>query len=100
MMQFHENRLLQIVLSPVVSEKVTLITEKRNQVAFRVLKDATKAEIRAAVELLFKVKVDHVRVLNVEGKVQRSGRFTGRRKSWKKAYISLAKGHSIDFAMQ
>lgn len=96
MTQFAENRLLQVLLAPVVSEKATFAGEKNEQIVFRVVKDATKAEIKAAIELLFKVKVEGVQVLNVKGKTKRFGRFTGSRKGWKKAYISLVSGQEID----
>lgn len=98
MTQFAENRLLQIILAPVVSEKATFAGEKNEQVVLRVVKDATKAEIKAAVELLFKVQVEGVQVLNVKGKTKRFGRFTGTRKGWKKAYVSLVPGQEIDLA--
>ncbi len=98
MTQFAENRLLQIILAPVVSEKATFAGEKNEQVVFRVAKDATKDEIKAAVELLFKVKVEGVQVLNVKGKAKRFGRFMGQRKGWKKAYVSLVAGQEIDLA--
>ena len=98
MTQFAVNRLLQVILAPVVSEKATFAGEKHEQVVFRVVKDATKAEIKAAVELLFKVKVNGVQVLNVKGKTMRFGRFTGSRKGWKKAYVSLVPGQEIDLA--
>ncbi|BCL74268.1 50S ribosomal protein L23 [Jeongeupia sp. HS-3] len=98
MTQFTENRLLQVLLAPVVSEKTTFVAEKNEQVVFRVSVDATKAEIKAAVELLFKVKVEGVTVLNVKGKGKRFGRFVGRRKDWKKAYVSLAAGQELDLA--
>lgn len=98
MTQFAENRLLQVLLAPVVSEKATFAGEKNEQVVFRVVKDATKAEIKAAVELLFKVQVEGVQVLNVKGKTKRFGRFTGQRKGWKKAYISLVPGQDIDLS--
>ncbi len=98
MTQFAENRLLQIILAPVVSEKATFAGEKNEQVVLRVAKDATKAEIKAAVELLFKVKVEAVQVLNVKGKTKRFGRFMGQRKGWKKAYVSLVAGQEIDLA--
>ncbi|SFO02998.1 large subunit ribosomal protein L23 [Formivibrio citricus] len=96
MTQFAENRLLQVLLAPVVSEKATFAGEKNEQIVFRVVKDATKAEIKAAIELLFKVKVEGVQVLNVKGKTKRFGRFSGTRKGWKKAYISLVPGQEID----
>jgi large subunit ribosomal protein L23 len=98
MTKFAENRLLQVLLAPVVSEKATLAGEKNEQVVFRVVKDATKAEIKAAVELLFKVQVEGVQVLNVKGKTKRFGRFNGQRKGWKKAYISLVAGQDIDLS--
>ena len=98
MTQFAENRLLQIILAPVVSEKATFAGEKNEQVVLRVVKDATKAEIKAAVELLFKVQVEGVQVLNVKGKTKRFGRFNGQRKGWKKAYISLVPGQDIDLS--
>lgn len=98
MTQFAENRLLQVLLAPVVSEKATFAGEKNEQVVFRVVKDATKAEIKAAVELLFKVQVEGVQVLNVKGKTKRFGRFNGQRKGWKKAYISLVPGQDIDLS--
>jgi large subunit ribosomal protein L23 len=94
---FSEERLLQVIEAPVVSEKSTFVADKNEQVVFRVAVDATKPEIKAAVELVFKVKVDNVQTLNVKGKVKRSGRFMGRRKSTKKAFVSLAPGQEINF---
>ncbi|MGH8599404.1 MAG: 50S ribosomal protein L23 [Burkholderiales bacterium] len=91
-------RLMQVVLAPVVSEKSTLVADKRNQTVFRVVRDATKPEIKAAVELLFKVQVAAVTVSNVKGKVKRSGRVNGRRSHWKKAFVSLKPGQEINFA--
>uniref|UniRef100_UPI0033425C9C 50S ribosomal protein L23 n=1 Tax=Castellaniella defragrans TaxID=75697 RepID=UPI0033425C9C len=90
-------RLMQIILAPVVTEKSTLVAEKHNQVAFRVVADATKPEIKAAVELLFKVEVDSVQVANRKGKEKRTGRFIGRRRNERKAYVSLKAGQEIDF---
>ncbi len=92
------NRLMQVLIAPIVSEKSTNIAEKNNQVAFRVLQDATKEEIKAAVELLFKTKVASVQVLNQKGKTKRFGRFEGRRRNVRKAYVSLAAGEEINFA--
>ncbi|WP_203571236.1 MULTISPECIES: 50S ribosomal protein L23 [Deefgea] len=97
-MKIAENRMLQVILAPVVSEKGTMIAEKAEQVVFRVSTDATKAEIKAAVELLFKVKVEAVNVVNVKGKTKRFGRTNGRRKDWKKAYVSLVSGQELDLA--
>lgn len=91
-------RLMQVLVAPIVSEKSTMLADKRNQVAFRVLQDATKPEIKAAVELLFKVRVESVQVLNRAGKAKRFGRFQGRRRNVRKAYVSLAPGQEINFA--
>ena len=96
----NQERLTRIILGPVISEKATLVGELRKQVVFEVLPDATKAEIKAAVELLFKdqkVQVGAVNVLNVKGKEKRHGRFVGRRKSIKKAYVSLVGDSDINF---
>lgn len=94
----NQERLTQVILAPVVSEKSTLVADKYEQVVFKVATDATKPEVKAAVELLFNVKVDSVQILNVKGKVKRFGRFTGRRSDWKKAYVSLTPGQEIDFS--
>ncbi len=90
-------RLMQVLLAPTVSEKSTFVGEKNNQVVFRVAQDATKPEIKAAVELLFKVQVKGVQVSNVKGKEKRFGRFMGRRRNWKKAYVCLMPGQEINF---
>jgi large subunit ribosomal protein L23 len=90
-------RLLQVILAPVVTEKATLLAEKNQQIAFRVAPDATKPEIKAAVEMLFKVEVESVQVLNRKGKEKRFGRFVGRRRNERKAYVSLKEGQEIDF---
>ncbi|OFZ96602.1 MAG: 50S ribosomal protein L23 [Betaproteobacteria bacterium RIFCSPLOWO2_02_67_12] len=89
---------MNLVLAPVVSEKSTRVADKDRQYVFRVLDGATKPEIRAAVELLFKTKVESVTVANVKGKARRFGRFAGRRRNWKKAYVRLAAGQEINFA--
>jgi large subunit ribosomal protein L23 len=91
-------RLMLVLLAPVVSEKSTFVGEKANQVVFRVARDATKPEIKAAVEHLFKVQVKSVQVANVKGREKRFGRFIGRRNHWKKAYVALAGGQEISFA--
>jgi large subunit ribosomal protein L23 len=91
-------RLMQVLVAPIVSEKSTMVAEKNNQVAFRVLQDATKPEIKAAVGLLFKVEVESVQVLNQAGKAKRFGRFNGRRRNVRKAYVSLKAGQEINFA--
>ncbi len=90
-------RLMQILLAPHVSEKAVRITEKNNQYVFKVLPDATKLEIKQAVELLFKVEVENVQVVNTKGKNKRFGRFEGKRSDWKKAYIGLKAGFDINF---
>jgi large subunit ribosomal protein L23 len=90
-------RLMQVLLAPIVSEKSTMLADKNNQVAFRVLQGATKPEIKAAVELLFKVEVESVQVLNQAGKAKRFGRFNGRRRNVRKAYVCLKPGQEINF---
>jgi large subunit ribosomal protein L23 len=90
--------LLQVILAPVISEKATMLADKREQVIFRVATTATKPEIKAAVELLFKVQVKAVTVLNVKGKTKRFGRFNGSRASWKKAFVCLQPGQELNFA--
>jgi large subunit ribosomal protein L23 len=94
----NQERLMKVILAPVVSEKSTFVADKHEQVIFRVLNGATKPEIKAAVELMFKVQVDSVQVVNVRGKEKRHGRFTGRRRGWKKAYVCLKPGQEINFA--
>lgn len=92
-----EERLLKVLLAPVISEKATFVAERNEQVVFRVASDATKPEIKAAVELLFKVQVQSVQVLNREGKQKRSGRFAGRRNHTRQAYVCLKSGQEINF---
>jgi large subunit ribosomal protein L23 len=94
----NQERLMKVLIGPIVSEKSTMVADKNEQVAFRVLQDATKPEIKAAVELLFKVQVESVQVLNTSGKTKRFGRFIGRRRNVRKAYVSLAPGQEINFA--
>jgi large subunit ribosomal protein L23 len=91
-------RLMQVLLAPVVSEKSTYVADKANHYVFRVASDATKPEIKAAVEFMFKTKVKSVSVLNVRGKEKRFARFIGRRNHWKKAYVALQPGQEITFA--
>ena len=93
-----KERLMSVLVAPHVSEKAALVAEKGNQVVFRVARDATKPEIKAAVELMFEVKVDAVQVVNVAGKAKRFGGRPGRRSDFKKAYVKLALGQTIDFA--
>lgn len=92
-----DERLYQVILRPVITEKSTIAADKRRQIVFAVLPDATKHEVRQAVEKLFDVKVDRVQVVNVRGKVKRFGRIPGKRSDWKKAYVRLQEGHDIDF---
>lgn len=96
--QMNEERLLQVILAPVISEKATMLADKREQVIFRVATNATKPEIKAAVELLFKVEVKSVQVANVKGKNKRFGRFMGKRSDWKKAFVALKPGQELNFA--
>lgn len=90
-------RMHQIILAPLISEKATRVAEKHNQAVFKVARNAQKAEIKEAVEKLFNVKVTAVQTLVAKGKTKRVGRFQGRRSDWKKAYVSLAEGQEIDF---
>ena len=91
-----EARLMNILRAPVVSEKSTLVREKTNTIVFKVLPNATKKEIKVAVESILNVKVDSVRTLNVHGKARRTARGIGRRSDWKKAYVTLADGQNLD----
>ncbi|MFM8760028.1 MAG: 50S ribosomal protein L23 [Polynucleobacter victoriensis] len=93
-----QDRLLQVILAPQITEKATYVADKNQQIAFKVRTDATKPEIKAAVELVFKVEVQSVTVANVKGKQKRAGRIMGRRSDWKKAYVSLKPGQEINFA--
>ncbi|HET8817610.1 MAG TPA: 50S ribosomal protein L23 [Pseudidiomarina sp.] len=92
-----EERLLQVILAPHVSEKSTMTAETANTVVFKVAKNATKPEIKAAVEKLFEVEVEGVRTVNVKGKTKRTGMRFGKRSDWKKAYVTLKEGADIDF---
>lgn len=96
----NQERLLKIILAPHISEKATYIGEKNNQTIFRVLSDATKKEIKDAIELLWKeqkIEVKNVQTINVKGKRKRVGRFIGRRSDWKKAIISIEKDQELSF---
>jgi large subunit ribosomal protein L23 len=93
-----DNRLAQVLVAPIVSEKATAVAEKNNQVMFKVLRDATKPEIKAAVELLFKVEVESVQTVIQKGKVKKFGRSIGRRDHVKKAYVSLKAGQELNFS--
>ena len=92
-----EERLMKVLLAPVISEKATMFAEKNEQVVFLVTPDATKLEIKAAVEMMFKVQVESVQVVNRAGKIKRSGRFTGRRNHTRRAFVCLKPGQEINF---
>ncbi|MDA0680888.1 MAG: 50S ribosomal protein L23 [Proteobacteria bacterium] len=92
----HQERLMTVLQGPHLSEKSHFAAEK-NQIVFKVRTDATKSEIKAAVELLFEVEVEGVTVMNYQGKIKSHGTSKGRRVNWKKAYVRLAAGSQIDF---
>jgi len=94
----NDHSLMKVLLGPVISEKATMVAEKNEQVVFQVTRDANKSDVKQAVELLFKVQVDSVQVLNRKGKVKRFGRFTGHRRNERKAYVSLKDGQEINLA--
>ena len=93
-------RLMQVILAPYISEKGTFLGETHNQTIFKVVKNATKKEIKAAVELLWKdqkIEVEKVHTINVKGKRKRFGRYLGRRSNWKKAIVSIKEGQELSF---
>lgn len=92
-----QERLMEVLLEPRITEKSSMLADKHKQFVFKVLRDATKPEIKKAVELLFEVEVESVRVINVYGKVKRFGQMLGQRQDWKKAYVKLKPGFDIDF---
>ncbi len=96
--KFDEGRLMQVLVAPIVSEKATQVADKSNAVTFKVLQDATKLEIKAAVELMFKVQVKGVSVVNTKGKTKRFGRSVGRRDNIRKAYVMLQPGQELNFS--
>ena len=95
--KYDEGRLMQVLVAPIVSEKATQVAEQTNAVVFKVLRDASKPEIKAAVELMFKVQVKGVSVLNQKGKTKRFGKTVGRRDHVRKAYVTLAEGQELNF---
>jgi large subunit ribosomal protein L23 len=97
MNKFNQERLLQILLAPQISEKATYVADKNEQVIFFVASDATKPEVKAAVELMFKVEVESVQISIIKGKAKRFGRFNGRRSDAKKAFVCLKPGQEINF---
>ena len=94
--KFDEGRLMQLLVTPIVSEKATMVAEKSNTVMFKVLRDASKPEIKAAVELLFKVQVEAVAVANQKGKSKRFGKTVGRRDHPRKAFVTLKPGQELN----
>ncbi len=96
--KFDEGRLMQVLVAPIVSEKATMVADKTNAVTFKVLQDATKPEIKAAVELMFNVQVKGVSVANIKGKQKRFGRSQGRRDNIRKAYVTLQAGQELNFS--
>ncbi|WP_119355439.1 50S ribosomal protein L23 [Azohydromonas sediminis] len=96
--KFDASRLAQVLVAPIVSEKATRVGEKNNQVLFKVLRNATKPEIKAAVEAMFKVEVESVQTVNQKGKTKRFGRSIGRRDHVKKAYVCLKEGQELNFS--
>jgi len=97
-LKFDEGRLAQVLVAPIISEKATRVAEKHNQVLFKVLQDATKPEIKAAVERMFNVEVASVQVLNQKGKAKRFGKTSGRRDNVRKAYVALKEGQELNFS--
>jgi large subunit ribosomal protein L23 len=93
----NREQLMSVLIAPHVTEKTSLAMQNHNQYTFRVRRDATKTDIRKAVELMFDVKVAGVQVVNEPGKVRRFGRTVGRTQDWKKAYVSLSSGQTIDY---
>jgi large subunit ribosomal protein L23 len=98
--RYNSERLAVVLLAPVISEKATQVGEKHNQIVFKVIADATKPEVKAAVEAMWKVEVDSVQIANVGGKTKRFGQYTGRRRGWKKAYVCLKAGQEINFGAE
>src|SRR4051812_26369610 len=96
--KFDEGRLMSVLVAPIISEKATHVADKTNAVTFKVLQDATKPEIKAAVELMFGVKVKGVSVANIKGKSKRFGRSMGRRDNIRKAYVTLNAGEQLNFS--
>ena len=96
--KFDEGRLMQVLVAPIVSEKATMVAEKSKAVTFKVLQNATKLEIKAAVELMFKVEVKGVSVLNTKGKTKRFGKTVGRRDNVRKAYVLLKEGQELNLS--
>jgi large subunit ribosomal protein L23 len=97
-LSIHNSQTLDVIVAPQITEKATFIADKYNQVAFKVRKNATKNQIKQAIELMFKVEVTAVNLMNMNGKTKRRGNNYGKRADWKKAYVSLKPGQEINFA--
>jgi large subunit ribosomal protein L23 len=93
----NQEQIMKVLIAPIVSEKSTRLADEHRQFVFKVVTDASKPDVRKAVELMFDVKVEAVQIANVRGKTKRSGQSIGRRSDWKKAYVTLAEGHDINF---
>jgi large subunit ribosomal protein L23 len=93
----NQEQIMKVLIAPIVSEKSTRLADENRQFVFKVLKDASKPDVRKAVELMFDVKVEAVQIANVRGKTKRFGQSTGKRSDWKKAFVTLAEGHDINF---
>lgn len=89
---------VDVLVAPIISEKSTIAADKEQRYVFKIMKQATKHQVKNAVESLFNVEVDSVHVLNVKGKKKRFGKTLGQRSDWKKAYVKLKPGHDINFA--
>ena len=93
----NQEQIMKVLIAPIVSEKSTRLADANRQFVFRVVKDASKPDVRKAVELMFDVKVEAVQIANVRGKTKRFGASFGKRSDWKKAFVTLAEGHDINF---
>jgi large subunit ribosomal protein L23 len=93
----NQEQIMKVLIAPIVSEKSTRLADENRQFVFKVVREASKPEVRKAVELMFDVKVEAVQIANVRGKTKRFGQSTGKRPDWKKAFVTLAEGHDIDF---
>lgn len=98
-MSNNEYQLARVIQGPIISEKSTTVAEQNRQFVFKVVKQSTKQQVKKAVELMFNVEVETVRILNVKGKVKRFSNSIGHRSDWKKAYVQLKVGHDIDFSV-
>ena len=93
----NQEQIMKVLIAPIVSEKSTRLADEHRQFVFKVVTDASKPDVRKAVELMFDVKVEAVQIANVRGKTKRFGQSIGKRSDWKKAFVTLAEGHDINF---